>query len=561
MSKKDWRKQVRAAQETKSANELELRFVLEAAPGQDLVALRKELERRLKLRFRLSPLFAAPLAGKARERLAAIHLLRIPGLDAEGVGISPFDIAAEIEEAPGVIKAEPDLETDFFPTPETAFPGCWVEGETPKDRAWALRNLRVPEAWQLSGKRGEGVFIAQIDTGITTHPEIVDALDIGRGADLIEGDADPTDPLEHGFMLNPGHGTATASVAVSRGDVARATPGQESGTTIGKVTGSAPGATLVPIRAIKSVVRLTQSRVAQGIEHARRRGCHVITMSLGGLPSLALSRALEAAIQDDLIVMAAAGNCVRQVVYPAAYDACLAVGGSNLADAIWRGSCRGPEVDVCAPAENVWRAKRQRLDDPPDEAGGGEGTSYAVALIAGVAALWLSHHGRDELRAKAAAKGLKVQDLFKFAVKQAARVPQAGWDHALFGRGIVNAKALLEEDLDAAPEAVVEPEAAPTVEPSGELLVARSLMPRGGAAPEAAPQAAAGMNAAALAPHALEVTWLALKARTALMRSGLEGLEAAIAAPQPSRRLSGSVSKATLKALRSRLEAMKSGAA
>ena len=64
---------------------------------------------------------------------------------------------------------------------------------------------------------------------------------------------------------------------------------QPSGTTGGRVTGTAPGASLGPIRAIKSVVRITQSRVAQAIEHARRKGCHVITMSLGGLQARAVA--------------------------------------------------------------------------------------------------------------------------------------------------------------------------------------------------------------------------------------------------------------------------------
>jgi hypothetical protein len=40
---------------------------------------------------------------------------------------------------------------------------------------------------------------------------------------------------------------------------------------------------------------------------------------------------------------------------------------------------------VSAPAELVWRAERQRPQDPTDGIGGGQGTSFAVALTAGVA--------------------------------------------------------------------------------------------------------------------------------------------------------------------------------
>ncbi len=490
----------------------ELRFVLELEPGRDPADIRRRLDVIVPQPFRFGPLFAGGLTEVPVQSLKNIYLLRLLGVDEQTTTQNPFDLGDKIAQVPGVVRAEPDLETDFFPTPEAAFPGCWVNGAPPRDRAWALRKLRVPEAWALAPSKGAGVLIAQIDTGVTLHPELAGALDIARGADLIEGDADPTDPLQQGLFLNPGHGTATASVAVSRGDVVSHQPGSgSSGTTGGKVTGSAPGASLVPIRAIRSVVRITQSRVAQAIEHARRKECHVITMSLGGLPSFALWRAVEAAVKANMLVLAAAGNCVREVVYPAAYDLCVAVGGINQNDAIWIGSCRGPEVDVSAPAEGIWRAQRQKPDDPPDKAGGdGEGTSYAVAITAGVAALWLSHHGRDHLIQIARSKGLTLQALLMQLIKASARRPP-GWDGAKFGAGIVDAEALLNADpaqLAPVPEAV---EAVAEQEPSGEELVAKALMPRGD---EIGVAETVPADLRALAPHALEITWLALKARS-----------------------------------------------
>ena len=518
-----------------AAPERELRFVLELKPGSDPVEVRKRLEPIIGRPFRFGPLFAGGLTEEPDPALKTIYLLRIMGVDAETAGVNPFDLADKIAEVPGVLRAEPDLETEFYPTPEAAFPGCWVNGPAPTDRAWALRKLRVPQAWALAPAKGAGILIAQIDTGVTLHPELAGALDIARGADLIEGDADPTDPLEQGILLNPGHGTATASVAVSRGEVVPTQPGtQPSGTTGGRVTGTAPGASLVPIRAIKSVVRITQSRVAQAIEHARRKGCHVITMSLGGLPSFALWRAVEAAVKADMLVLAAAGNCVRKVVYPAAYDLCIAVGGINQHDAIWMGSCRGPEVDVSAPAEGIWRAQRQKPSDPPDKASGdGEGTSYAVAITAGVAALWLSHHGRDRLISLARSKGLRLQALFMQLLKASARRP-SGWDGANFGAGIVDAEGLLRADpaqLEAVPEAV----ALSAHEPTGEELVAKALMPQGDEM-VVAEETPADLHA--LAPHALEITWLAFKVRSSVpgKRRGKpqvsKGLAAALTSPQ-----------------------------
>src|SRR4029450_5320445 len=77
--------------------------------------------------------------------------------------------------------------------------------------------------------------------------------------------------------------------------------------------------------------------VAAAIEHATRVECDVITMSLGGPPSLAGHAAVRNAVAKGGIVLAAAGNCVRIVVYPARYDAVIAVAGGNVAGEPGRG--------------------------------------------------------------------------------------------------------------------------------------------------------------------------------------------------------------------------------
>ena len=250
------------------------------------------------------------------------------------------------------------------------------------------------------------------------------------GFDIVDDDPDPTDPLDG---QNPGHGTGTASVLVSpAGRI---------------VIGSAPLATLMPIRAVESVVRITQVSVARAVDWAVEHGAHVITMSLGGLPAIGLQRAIRRAVAADVIVLAAAGNCVRLVVWPARYDECLAVAGTNAADGLWPGTCRGAAVDISAPAQNLLKA-----DARPGAPGGAavsqaQGTSYAVALTAGVAALWLAHHGRPELIGAARARGETLQVMFRRLLQATARRP-AGWDPFAMGPGIVDARALLAADLD-----------------------------------------------------------------------------------------------------------------
>src|SRR5207302_4211505 len=118
-------------------------------------------------------------------------------------------------------------------------------------------------------------------------------------------------------------------------------------------------------------------------------------ISMGGLGNWRLQQAVAFAQKRDVIICAAAGNCVHFVVWPAAYDEVIAVAGCNAARQIWTGSCRGSAVDVTAPAESVWCADASKQNGAVTFSMiRGTGTSYAVATTAGVAALWLAHHGR-----------------------------------------------------------------------------------------------------------------------------------------------------------------------
>jgi serine protease len=159
--------------------------------------------------------------------------------------------------------------------------------------------------------------------------------------------------------------------------------------------------------------------------------------------------ALRRAVENNLIVLAAAGNCVREVVFPARYEDCIAVAGVNSMDEPWQGTCCGPDVAISAPGENVYRASVKRDDATGAIAfsvGQGQGTSFAVALTAGVAALWLAHHGRDKLIAFAKSKGETLQATFRRLLRATARRPGLNWDATAMGAGIVDTNALLRAD-------------------------------------------------------------------------------------------------------------------
>lgn len=444
-----------------------VRFALEYEAVPDLAAERQKLAVVLGTsNFSLTPLDAGSTGASAR------HLvLQFPGVERTLSRRALYEIAEVLRERIALVACEPDAGAIVFTAPEAPGPlrdapesvitdlWCWSKAPVPIDHLWAPKSVRAPEAWQLSAGKGAGILIGQPDTGVAAHPELgQDALALDKAFNIIDGGRNPTDPLA-ASMSNPGHGTATASVAVSR--------------EAGSMSGSAPGARLVPIRCINDVKIFDGAPVAAAVVHARKVGCDVVTMSLGGIWSGPLAAAISDAVDAGMIVLAAAGNCVGFVVYPASDDNVIAVAGVDVNDAPWKGTSSGHAVTISAPAENVFVARREPGDGGAAKVTGAQGTSFAVAMTAGVAALWLAHHGKAAVKAEAARRHTTVQELFRQALRQKARVP-TGWDRNRYGAGIVDAGALLGlklSDIDAIKTATVETSG--TLETVARLAAAR----------------------------------------------------------------------------------------
>jgi len=297
---------------------------------------------------------------------------------------------------------------------------------------WVIKRCRIDRAWTLFGTQppGSGVVIAHPDTGYSDHPQLDGAaLRPDLGFDFYAERSDPRDPLKSGSR---GHGTATASIIVSATD--------------GEVIGAAPGAALVPLRVDNDVIHFSWLELTRALYWAVAGGMPVVSMSLGGpWGGSVLRDGIAHASSNGLILIAAAGNQVGSVVYPACLPEVIAVAASDVFDEPWDGSCRGPEVDITAPGASVWRARASAPGNFTVERS--EGTSYATATTAGACALWLARHGG--FAALAATYGVTgVAGVFKEALLVTARAPDV-WDHATMGAGIVDAEALLLRTLPA----------------------------------------------------------------------------------------------------------------
>lgn len=345
-----------------------------------------------------------------------------------------------------------------------------VDAKGPKDKTlpplfqgpfdWHLEGCNIPQAWAMFSQSAghqkslpwKDVLVGHIDTGYSEHVALAwhggasSTVDPTLGFDFFDNHGDPRDPFLPGG--NPGHGSRTSATIGGFYPNAAGSP----------FYGAAPGVKIIPYRVTDSVIIDHVKRlVAQAIEDAVRKKCAIISISLGALfGDRKLADALDLAYDNGVIVFCAAGNLWSEVIYPGRYNRCVTMGGIAPDTKPWGGSAHGQYVDLCAPAQQVRRLKPEPLPpgtaasglfSPPD----GNGTSYATALGAGVAALWLAWHGSAKLAAAYPEPWMRVAAFKQLLRKTAYRpsktdMPQV-WDDKQYGSGIIDAKALLNASL------------------------------------------------------------------------------------------------------------------
>jgi subtilisin family serine protease len=269
-------------------------------------------------------------------------------------------------------------------------------------------DIDAPEGWDIEVGSSD-VIIAIIDCGIDyTHPDLADNIWINEDEipdNEIDDDSngyiddtmgwnffdDNNDLLDQG-----GHGTLCAGTAAAIGN-----------NNVG-VTGVSWNSKIMPIHSVNEFDWGTFEDIADGIKYAADNGADVISMSFCNYTySPLVNDAVDYAYNKGVVLVAAAGNeGTSSEAYPAAYDNVIAVAATDNTDSrmdvirwgfIELVSNYGPWVDVAAPGVDIYTTMptyevsynvllgiSQNYDYL-------SGTSLSCPIVAGIAALLLSH--------------------------------------------------------------------------------------------------------------------------------------------------------------------------
>lgn len=288
-----------------------------------------------------------------------------------------------------------------------------LAAQTIEEQEWHLDALDVYSAQDQA--RGAGVIVAVIDSGVDAkHPDLAGQVLPGAGFGRSKGTDGTTDA--------DGHGTGMAGIIAATGRN-------------GGALGIAPGAKILPVASADEKEQFGLDVVAESIRWATDHGAKVINMSLGFSSSMtpSLVKAVNYAIEKDVVLVAATGNEAGEVSAPANIGGVIAVAGTNREGKPWASSNVGADTVLVAPAvgivttapEGVYASGYAEMD----------GTSAASAIVSGVAALVRAKHPQ-----------MPAKDVVNALVRTAKDLAEPGRDETT-GFGMVNPMGALTAQL------------------------------------------------------------------------------------------------------------------
>ena len=328
------------------------------------------------------------------EIISIIDEISVMVVQIEAINVS--DAVASLTICPSVRYVEPNYLAQMTDT-------------IPTDSNWNLQygliNIRAPQGWDYS-RGSSNMIIAIVDTGVDLgHPDLSTKIVAGR--DFVNNDFTAQD--------DNGHGTHVAGIAAAASN---------NGT---GVAGVSWGARIMPVKVLNAGGGGTYGDVIAGITWATDNGAHVINLSVGGTAaSLALQNAVDYAVNNGVIVVAAAGNDGANLLrYPAAYSNTIAVGATDSFNNLAGFSNFGPEMDLVAPGVSIYSTNLGGAY------GYRSGTSMAAPFVSGLAAI---------LRGIPGSSAGTVRSIME---STALDLGPTGWD-SFYGNGLIQMDSAIQ---------------------------------------------------------------------------------------------------------------------
>jgi subtilisin family serine protease len=310
-------------------------------------------------------------------------------------GRSPAEIIRALTAIQLVAVAQPNYLYTLQQQPSDPVPASRGDATQGDPAQYMLEKLQISDIHRLV--RGANVPIAVIDSEIdVTHPDLEGA--VTRRFDAVGA---PEKPHAHGTGM-------AGAIAAHR-----------------RLLGTAPAARLLAVHAFSTTAATAESttfNILKGINWSVQEGVRIINMSFAGPRDPSLERALKAAYDKGIVLIAAAGNAGPKSppLFPAAIPFVIAVTATDVDDKLFTAANRGKYISVAAPGVDIL------VPAPEGEYQMTTGTSVAAAEVSGIVALLLERNPK-----------LTPADIRRILTASAKRLAPGERDNN-FGSGLID---------------------------------------------------------------------------------------------------------------------------
>lgn len=233
---------------------------------------------------------------------------------------------------------------------------------------WGIEQLNVPDTWKIT--KGKGVSVMVIDTGLSDHYNLSAAINKKKSKNFCKTET---------IIDENGHSTHCCGIVAARG--------------LDNVWGVAPEAEIIVAKALDRDGAGSTKQVLNALKYALDIKPDVISMSLGYyFKDQEMENVIKELYRMNIPIIAAAGNDGNgnRVDFPAKFQDVICVGAydkdGNHADF----SNESNNVDFAAPGVGIYNTWLY------NQYASLSGTSMATPFVAGIVALLLAKHRKQE---------------------------------------------------------------------------------------------------------------------------------------------------------------------